>query len=967
MASTESWIKPLLRSALELFISKNDASNEFSFESDSSSKRLQITAHLAEARALTVVEGRSGRSGSDGAYALPFAGVNTSDSLRPGQVLRTRKIGFIFGDHFVPARVEICPRLLEVVERSDEAAPPSSLPLKMSQDVSIQALLQEVLRIFGQERQAVGKDRDHEAVLSQPEETSISQLAFQTQWPASRPNPAATEPTQVQSAGLLSTGEQRQKDIALKLLRPKNSNGDEPRAIGEVERRPSNEQFIRRPGLLSDENENATDDLDPSSSDISQQPLCSSHDSAPEPETPVPCSNTLSAPGYEKSPTKTVSKPSGLQRWYKHCVANRYLPRRISKIPKSQSAILDSDNSYYPPLPGRDMRPGTVPLDLLKKLIDQADHLAVNVQHRESTEPDPQREDASGEEQRRDEQEMPDESGSFNSSQSVPSEDWPDDSPKSPRRGLPPDSPSNASSHLAESEPEDSSVAEVAINEPAINEPAINEPAVNGPTVNEPAAPRLSGLQSVVSTQSEATQPRRQTICISDDSVMATSSGRQEPSSGSPAVHIKRTPHPGKAVALAESLAADRIDPEESSGPSDEVIHSTYGDQESETRVLHDKVSNAPTSTPKSSKGLRAMDATPAVKHPADNGLLDSKATKRLKISSKGRGPDSVDPDYYPVIEANRTRRSAELTSLASRKPDPQHMSCSPEAPDVSRSRKPSLAARSGTDISRRASPSDLARRSSTPLTAPSHRSNMAASPRGSSRLVTNTLFDQYGSVYQDYQGDQRSFENAVALLKRLRREGKGPHPFLFDDFIFHHYHSYRPYLVSVASSSEDPVSYGRYYDLSIQSPDHSQGVITLATLASDSSQPVAPSLEQPYVQVEHTLFPQPSQNMIRVHQSTSKHASSQHSSPPPPLLPANVDNALSKQDASEAVQQTRIDKRPKPKQLDWWNKPPTASYSSLTPRSDPSHKSQRDHSKARRETDVDVFKWHTRDISTTS
>ncbi|RMZ80465.1 hypothetical protein DV737_g3030, partial [Chaetothyriales sp. CBS 132003] len=876
MASTGPWICPLLRSALKLFIARNYESCQFSFDYDSSSKRLVIKARLAEDHTLSVVElpishGRSEQLGSDGEYALPFSGDDSCDRLQTGQVFLAREVEFIVGDHFDPVRVEICPRSLKAVGLSDVAMQTCSFPLRMSQEGSMQVLLQEALRVSGQEPKAGGGDDDREEILSQAEGFAVSVTAFQTQAPLPLPMADAAKPAQIQAAGPLSTAEQRRKDAALKLLRPKDGDG--------------------QPAVHSEEN--VTHAPVPPSPVLSQRPLCSPPDSAPE--VLIARSNIVVEKGPAKSPTKPVSIPLGFQRWSKYRAANKHLPRRTSKISKSQSALLDSDTSYYPPLPGHDFRPGTVPLDLLKRIIAQADRLAIvsedsGVQQRQSAEADEQREEGSGEKA------VPDQLAVLDSSQSVGSDDWPDSSPERRRTVLPPDSPSNTPSELADSQSEHSSVAEPSSPVSETIETALDRSA----------APKLSEAQARTSTQPEVSQSRVETSCVGDDSAALTSSGHQEAVTVSPALQIKRTPHLGRPIHLADALVSKDGSSEQLSASSREFILSTYDCTALEHPVLPENVPNAPPSSARPSKSsVAVVNVTPAVKHPAPDDMQESRRAKRFKISSKGRGPDYVDPAYNEVIEANRVRRTAELAPLAQRRPDAERMSSSSATSDV---RNISVAAKSGTDISRRPSPSDRAGGSSTPITVPSHRSNKTGSPLPSSGFVPKSLFDHYRSVYQDYQGDEPSFENAIALLKRLRDDNRGPHPFLFDDFIFHHYHSYRDYLVKVASSSEDPVPYGRYYDLYIQSPGHSHNVVTLATLAWYSSHLGALPRERPSVQVQRTAFAQSSEKLTGVQKAASKHVPSPHPSPQP-LLHGEIDGMQTEQGTGEAVQQNAVDR----------------------------------------------------------
>jgi hypothetical protein len=95
------------------------------------------------------------------------------------------------------------------------------------------------------------------------------------------------------------------------------------------------------------------------------------------------------------------------------------------------------------------------------------------------------------------------------------------------------------------------------------------------------------------------------------------------------------------------------------------------------------------------------------------------------------------------------------------------------------------------------------------------------------SSLGTQILFDNFVNKYQDYKGNKAQFDTAFALLKSLRRNGKAPHPFLFDDFVFHHFHNYRSYIISCFDSGEKPVEYSEFFNDQVSSLDHNARIIT--------------------------------------------------------------------------------------------------------------------------------------------
>lgn len=61
------------------------------------------------------------------------------------------------------------------------------------------------------------------------------------------------------------------------------------------------------------------------------------------------------------------------------------LPLRWARsIPKRQKAILDADDAWYPPLPGRPVRQGTIPIDILTALTRQVDQHVETKANKES-------------------------------------------------------------------------------------------------------------------------------------------------------------------------------------------------------------------------------------------------------------------------------------------------------------------------------------------------------------------------------------------------------------------------------------------------------------------------------------------------------------------------------------------------------------------------------------------------------
>lgn len=99
-------------------------------------------------------------------------------------------------------------------------------------------------------------------------------------------------------------------------------------------------------------------------------------------------------------------------------------------------------------------------------------------------------------------------------------------------------------------------------------------------------------------------------------------------------------------------------------------------------------------------------------------------------------------------------------------------------------------------------------------------------------------IYDTYKATYPEYHGDSVQFQKACKHLSVLRREGKAPHPSLWDDFIFRRHHDYREYLLEVTAACEDAIPYLQYYMEHVEKPSRMELVIRpchILSLESDS------------------------------------------------------------------------------------------------------------------------------------
>lgn len=119
------------------------------------------------------------------------------------------------------------------------------------------------------------------------------------------------------------------------------------------------------------------------------------------------------------------------------------------------------------------------------------------------------------------------------------------------------------------------------------------------------------------------------------------------------------------------------------------------------------------------------------------------------------------------------------------------------------------------------------------------------------SQLVNQELFEEYQAAYSEYAGSLPHFQQAIQLLKRTSLSGKGFHPYLFDDAVFHHYHAYRAYKADEVDDCENAMSFHDFYNQRIMNPSHVSGLITLEVLRSGTSHATVPRSRKRQLSIE--------------------------------------------------------------------------------------------------------------------
>ncbi|EXJ79105.1 hypothetical protein A1O3_08606 [Capronia epimyces CBS 606.96] len=265
-------------------------------------------------------------------------------------------------------------------------------------------------------------------------------------------------------------------------------------------------------------------------------------------------------------------------------------------------------------------------------------------------------------------------------------------------------------------------------------------------------------------------------------------------------------------------------------------------------------------------EGLRRPSPSLTVSEPGSNlGSLTARKEKQSQVKRKPPGVEGVgrpnkrprtettahdnnvpDEDYDAVFPKLREYRRETLPSLSKPKFSRVHAaSSSPKDPggdgDVSRVRAIPSPARGqnvtpGSAVASRTS-------SSTPLTRMStyneiEQTEVRTLRRESDSAISDLssrgqemLFFDFKSAYPDYEGTIKDFTGSCRVLSKMMTCGQVLHPSLYDDAIFHHYHSYRRYLSEEALNCAVPLPFYDFYNERVDEPSHSQRIVTRSAL----------------------------------------------------------------------------------------------------------------------------------------
>ena len=781
---------------------------------------------------------------------------------KTGSILSVTDFEFRVSHSFSPPRPEFRTFAYELLpKKHDLQKTDLGLILRLSKIEPIRNLLETVCKLFVTDTAPVASQLPQKMAVpgmkansprEHGESSPISQVQFQTQMPWVDAHSARS--TSISNTKTLVPNQTKTSDERLlDLLGPRSPHGQAQRAMGPPvsvhPRKPQQAEHL--PESRRIDNHQSSPEL-PESSILTQKPLKAAsssyiaQDRLSDSKALSPAERDVRQGRHQqeqscKAENHSVEQEQPEQlmpiRLIQHlrssraeAMANKYTSARfgrLSRIPKAQLALLSSQTSYYPALVGHDNRPGTVPHALHTALIARANRPtpAQSLQKIDTT--------AAPAQDLLKHHTAENDSPLLNSSQPV--SNWSQSPEPAARKPLLPSdsSPSHAPAEdIDDDEGLQSQADDISSFLPA-------DKPMQTDLIEQTIVSAEKLVQSANTTESfDDAEPQAGDL-PHDDCVVAvfpellcTAQGPEQATQNG--VQVKRTPYPGEGTTYSGKVSNIHGSPEALLSSAGDRILSTY-----DNVLIQPRSRNVDPETGRISVASAMGEEfviTDAVEPPitskrrgSDSGD-QAEQSKRPKLFSKGRASNNFDPDYGPVIASIRERRSHELQALASNSMLQQQAN---ESSIVS-----------GGIRSRPSSRSDMTKPASTLMTVPSgpgpptHSTTKPVSepPRDSSDVVVaDSLYQRYRDVYQDYRGDQKAFNAAFKLLQRFRRAQSGLHPALFDDFIYHHFHTYRDYLLHAADSGEDPLPFASYYDQYVETPAHYERVVTLRNLDAGS------------------------------------------------------------------------------------------------------------------------------------
>ncbi|KAK5050770.1 hypothetical protein LTR84_003329 [Exophiala bonariae] len=267
----------------------------------------------------------------------------------------------------------------------------------------------------------------------------------------------------------------------------------------------------------------------------------------------------------------------------------------------------------------------------------------------------------------------------------------------------------------------------------------------------------------------------------------------------------------------------------------------------------------------------------PTAKRFISNSDGNTPNKRRRLQSGMGTNDQLRDPAYDPIvqdIQMHRREHFQRFRKLSTHNPPSTSSSSSANGDsDVAMPTPPRPGKTKGAVVE-----DGFRAHTSTPLTGLSDSDEIIKDPKISqehsvpntnakpTQITLESLSRKFAGLYTDYKGHLTDFKAATKLLKKMVDNETAPHPFLFDDAVFHHFHSYRQFLLEDVFNGEEPMTYDKFYRTRVNIPTHLQCVITVDILKS------LLWVDDTYPHTVHTPHLQPTDSLMVKHQGLYDH-----------------------------------------------------------------------------------------------
>ncbi|KAL9095856.1 MAG: hypothetical protein Q9165_001853 [Trypethelium subeluteriae] len=520
-------------------------------------------------------------------------------------------------------------------------------------------------------------------------------------------------------------------------------------------------------------------------------------------ELPRKTPSMSSRSGHSQPNIKSSTDPGSADPW-----AGVEIKRSLTIVPKDQLALLDREESWYPPEPGRRFPIANIPLGVLQELNTAAEENArrqrksgpvhdndLNDQHEVGEISDNKSAgDTSAESSSEPEELEEDPDKPFSSDQ------W----PESPARNGVDSLPSDSSDHNASEDSPDRSKKFPLSQE---EQPTLHDEhrtmsrrrSLSDDSLIEYSPPQAAKEAPPRGAHNDLRSPKERDQPSAGSSKHKSVAFRTKRAADSPShgVYLKRMKRMEKTRRKSSS-------PEPSPRPTDYNLERSKFFADFAKCKSENKTASSPTDVNTSVQ----VPSTPTPKTLSTRP--DNTARSTLGVEQGIRGGTSLEP----ILLEKRRASEAKSSFHSSRPIDTHHVQTDREGLHIKHERS--------------AQPSQQQTRANSEVDRPPPNVD---------------VFEKFTRAYAEYPGDRKHFWNFCQRLNKLQADGKAQHRFLWDDYIIRHLTEYPSYYTRVNTEGEDPMSYDEYYRHEIEEPLATQRIIDPANLKMAIEQgPVLPS-----------------------------------------------------------------------------------------------------------------------------